>query len=182
MSMPLPQEIIGATERDLLEQAAAGSTEALSTLFEQYSALVHRVAFRLTLSADDAEDVVQDVFVGLPEALATFSRAGDFAAWLRRVAVRTTLMRLRSASRRTATATRASQSQPASRADDTLDRLAIIAALSQLPSELREVFVLSDIEGYAHGEIAKMLGIRTGTSEVRLHRARRRLRALLGDE
>ena len=62
-----------------------------------------------------------------------------------------------------------------------LDRMAIATALAALPSDLRVVFILADIDGYSHAEIAGMIGIRTGTSEVRLHRARRRLRALLED-
>ncbi len=62
-----------------------------------------------------------------------------------------------------------------------LDRMAIATALAALPDDLRVVFMLSDIEGFSHAEIGKLLGIRRGTSEVRLHRARRRLRALLGE-
>jgi RNA polymerase sigma-70 factor (ECF subfamily) len=65
--------------------------------------------------------------------------------------------------------------------DGTIDRLAIVAAMSALPNDLRVVFVLSDMEGYSHAEIGRMLGIRAGTSQVRLYRARRRLRALLED-
>jgi RNA polymerase sigma-70 factor (ECF subfamily) len=60
------------------------------------------------------------------------------------------------------------------------DRMSIEAAIARLPSELREVFVLKEIEGYAHAEIAAMLGITAENSEVRLHRARQRLRAVLG--
>ena len=62
-----------------------------------------------------------------------------------------------------------------------LDRIAIATALRALPGNLRVVFMLRDIEGYTHAEIAELLGIRSGTAEVRLHRARRKLRALLGD-
>ena len=62
-----------------------------------------------------------------------------------------------------------------------LDRMAIATALVALPDDLRVAFMLRDIEGYSHAEIAEMLGIRTGTAEVRVHRARRKLRALLGE-
>lgn len=180
--MPLQQERASIEERTLIEQAAAGSHDALTVLFQMHNEHVHRVAYQLTMSADDAEDVVQDVFIGLPEALAAYDGRGEFAAWLRRVAVRTTLMRMRSIRRRTATALRASAEQATAMSNFVLDRIAIATALIALPAELRVVFMLSDIEGYTHGEIATLLGIRAGTSEVRLHRARRRLRALLGEQ
>lgn len=179
--MTLENAVDDASETLLIQQASGGSNSALAALFEMHSALVHRVAYRLTLSADDAEDIVQDVFVGLPEALAAYSGKGAFDAWLRKVTVRTALIRLRSTRRRNATAARAQFEATPQHADGTIDRLAIIAALAAIPSDLRAVFVLGDVEGYSHSEIGKFLGIRAGTSEVRLHRARRKLRVLLGD-
>jgi RNA polymerase sigma-70 factor (ECF subfamily) len=179
--MPLREEIAIADERAQIEQAALGSPTALAALFERHSASVHRVAYRLTMSPDDAEDIVQDVFIGLPEALAAYSGDGDFSAWLRKVAVRTALMRMRSHRRRSAAAARADGEKQKAISDFVFDRLAIATALAALPNDLRIVFMLSDIEGYAHREIGALLGIRAGTSEVRLHRARRKLRALPGD-
>lgn len=179
--MPLREESAIALERTQIEQAALGSQDALAALFESHSAAVHRVAYRLTMSPDDAEDIVQDVFIGLPEALAAYSGHGDFSAWLCKVVVRTTLMRMRSSRRRTATAVRADAEKQNAICNFILDRMAIATALAALPNDLRVVFMLSDIEGYSHSEIGKLLGIRVGTSEVRLHRARRKLRALLGE-
>ena len=179
--MPPPKDIAIGDERTLLAEAAAGSSEALARLFELHSAQVHRVAYRLTMSADDAEDIVQDVFLGLPEALAAYGGDGGFAAWLRKVTVRTALMRMRAGRRRAATAERADEDRRHASPDGVIDRLAIAAALVALPDDLRVVFMLCDIEGYSHAQIGTMLGIRTGTSEVRLHRARRKLRALLGE-
>ena len=167
---------------DLLTRTAAGSADALAELFHEYSADVHRVAFRLTLSADDGEDVVQDVFIGLPEAIGAYGGRGCFDAWLRAVTVRTTLMRLRAGRRREATALHSGDASRTSAPDPVVERLAIEAALAALPIDLRAVFVLRDVEGYTHAEIARLLGIRAGTSEVRLHRARRRLRDFLEDK
>ncbi len=179
--MLLPGERTLDTNRSLLDRAAGGSGEALSTLFERHSADVHLVAYRLTLSADDAEDIVQNVFVGLPEALATYGGSGDFGAWLRKVTVRVALMHLRSTRRREATAKSAQAAKANAISNFLLDRMAIATALTALPEPLRIVFMLSDVQGYTHAEIGTLLGIRAGTSEVRLHRARRKLRALLGD-
>jgi RNA polymerase sigma-70 factor (ECF subfamily) len=179
--MPLPGELDFASETLLIQQASGGSNSALGALFELHGALVHRVAYCLTLSADEAEDIVQDVFVGLPEALAAYDGRGAFEAWLRKVTVRVALVRLRSARRRSATAINAQLQHATSRSDHTLDRLALEAALSALPNDLRAVFVLRDMQGFSHSEIGAMLGILPGTSQVRLHRARRKLRTLLGD-
>jgi RNA polymerase sigma-70 factor (ECF subfamily) len=140
---------------------------------------VHRVAFYLTASADDAEDVVQDVFIGLPEALRGLSDASAFPAWLRRVAARAALMRMRTERRRRQSAlVDADMSLAPLRSES--DRMSIETAIARLPSELREVFVLKEMEGDSHAEIAGMLGITAGNSEVRLFRARQRLRAILG--
>jgi RNA polymerase sigma-70 factor (ECF subfamily) len=91
--MPLEKELEVASETLLIRQASGGSTSALAALFELHGALVHRVAYRLTLSADEAEDIVQDVFVGLPEALAAYGGRGAVDAWLRKVTVRMALIR-----------------------------------------------------------------------------------------
>lgn len=179
--MPLPEKVPADIDRTLLQRAALGSHDALAVLFERYGADVHRTAYRLTMSADDAEDVVQDVFIGLPEALAAYAGGGGFDGWLRKVTVRTTLMRMRSGRRRAVTAARAASEMESTISSFVLDRMAIATALVALPDDLRIVFMLGDIEGYTHAEIGGMLGIRSGTSEVRLHRARRKLRALLGE-
>jgi RNA polymerase sigma-70 factor, ECF subfamily len=179
--MPLEKEPDDASETLLIQQASGGSNSALGALFALHGALVHRVAYRLTLSADEAEDIVQDVFVGLPEALGAYDGRGAFEAWLRKVTVRVALVRLRSARRRTATANIAQLHSARSSSDATLDRLALEAAMRALPNDLRVIFILRDVEGYSHTEIGALLGILPGTSQVRLHRARRRLRTLLED-
>ena len=178
--MPLEAESTSIDERTLIAHAASGSHDALAALFAIHSPDVHRIAYRLMMSADDADDVVQDVFIGLPEALSAFS-GGDFSAWLRKVAVRTTLMRMRASKRRAVTALRAASERDIAVSNFMLDRMAIATALIALPNDLRVAFMLRDVEGYAHAEIGSLLGVRTGTVEVRVHRARRRLRALLGD-
>src|SRR5450432_1674049 len=121
--MPLREESAFALERTQIEQTVLGSQDALAALFELHSAAVHRVAYRLTMSPDDAEDIVQDVFIGLPEALAAYTGDGDFSAWLRKVVVRTTLMRMRSSRRRTATAVRAEAEKQKAISNYVLDRM-----------------------------------------------------------
>jgi RNA polymerase sigma-70 factor, ECF subfamily len=165
--------------RALLERARSGQGDALATLFREHAPAVMRVALFLTASRDDAEDVVQDVFIGLPEALRGLADGAAFPAWLRRVAARTALMRMRGERRRRQSRVE-DAGEIAARPRGGLDRLAITDAVAALPLELRAVFVLKEIEGYSHTEIAAMLAITAGNSEVRLHRARRQLRALIG--
>lgn len=167
---------------DPVAAARAGAPEALAALFAAHGAAMHRVAWRLTCSAEDARDIVQDVFVMLPEALAGYEGRGSLAGWLHRLTVRAALMRMRAARRRREVAwdEEASAQPPRDASPEAvLDRMAIEQALAALPAQLRTVFVLREIEGYSHAEIAALLGLRRGTSEVHLFRARQRLRALL---
>src|SRR5258708_23308200 len=85
----------GPRESALIRDVATGSAGAITEMYHRYAAGIFRVASRLLGSASDAEDVVQDVFVGLPEAIRKFDGRGRFEGWLRRVAARTTLMRMR---------------------------------------------------------------------------------------
>lgn len=164
-----------AHSSDLIDSARAGSLEALGALYRRHADAVLATAFRITGSRTDAEDVLQDVFVGLPRALERYRDEGRFGGWLNRVTVRTALMRLRS--------TRRQREEPldaatphASREPHPVDRLEAAAAVAGLPDSLRVVFVLKEIEGYSHQEIAELLEITPNASGARLSRAWRRLR------
>ena len=165
--------------RQLLDALEAGDREALGDCFAQFGDLVYRCALRLTGSRADAEDVTQDVFVRLPSVVAGFAGSADqFPSWLRRVAVRAALTRMRGGRRRREVSTddvAALITTPA----DTLERLSLEAALGRLTPEHRAVFLLKEVEGYDHGEVAELMGISVANSEVRLHRARLHLRELL---
>src|SRR5467141_2624007 len=158
----------------LIAEARAGSPDALSALYLEHGAALFRLAYRLVGAREDAEDVVHDVFIGLPDALRRYEERGSFAAWLKRVTARVALMRLRSGKRRREVAldNAAGQVQPPGTSGG--DGLA--AAVDTLPDHLRAVLVLKEIEGYAHAEIALLLGISEGASRVRLTRALERLR------
>jgi RNA polymerase sigma-70 factor (ECF subfamily) len=165
--------------RARLERIEAGETSALGELFVEYGDLVYRSALRLTGNTADAEDVTQEVFVRLSGALRGFTgNAASFSAWIRRVAVRQALMHLRTGRRRREVDVDAVASLLA-RPDGVLERLTIDAALARLSEEHRTVFLLKEVEGYDHAEIAELLSISVANSEVRLHRARRQLRELL---
>jgi RNA polymerase sigma-70 factor, ECF subfamily len=167
-------------EARLVQHARSGAPDALRELYERYGAAVYRLAYRLSGSAADAEDVLQDVFVGLPEALRRFDGRGSLEGWIKRVAARTALMRLRREGRRREVGLDALPLASAAPAPDRfVETAALERALAALPDPLRVVFVLREVEGYSHAEIAGLLGIRRGTSEVRHHRARKALQELL---
>jgi RNA polymerase sigma-70 factor (ECF subfamily) len=137
------------------------------------------LAFRLTGSRDDAEDVLHDVFLGLPEALRRYEERGALESWLKRVTARIALSRIRSRERTREVAL--DDTLPVRAAsEDQLDLLSVQRAIDALPDSLRVVFVLREVEGYTHAEIADLLNISIGASEVRLHRAVRALRRSLG--
>lgn len=163
-----------------IARARDGDADALGDLYREHAHVVMRVAYHLMASRDDAEDIVQDVFIGLPEALRKLGDVGSFPSWLRRVAARTALMRMRGERRRRQSPIDGAETTPAP-THDGVERNAIAGALASLPDDLRTVFVLKEIEGYSHLEIAGVVGITVSNSEVRLHRARQRLRQILGE-
>jgi RNA polymerase sigma-70 factor, ECF subfamily len=164
------------TDADLLRRVRGGSLEALGALYERHAGDVLSAAYRLLSSRPDAEDVMQDVFVGLPEALRRYDEKGSFSAWLGRVAVRTALMRMRAQRRRREAPQRHAEWLPATGKELGVERVAAARALQSLPEGLRIVWVLKEIEGYSHAEIAGLLDISASASAVRLFRAWRSLR------
>ena len=159
----------------LIADAREGRPEALATLYRRHARELLAVAYRLLQSADDAEDVVHDVFVGLPEALRRYEERGTLAAWLKTITVRVALARLRKAR----PWIELEELQVAAPEHGHEGRVALERAVGTLTPGLRAVLVLKEVEGFSHGEIAEMLGISVGASEVRLHRALRALRAQL---
>jgi RNA polymerase sigma-70 factor, ECF subfamily len=168
-------------ERDLLARVARGDADALDSAVLRYGQMVHETAARLLGSADDADDIVQEVFIGLPEAMHAYEERGRFEPWLRRLAARVALMHMRRRQRRASLLERFGSGSADVPPSDPDDRLDIDNAVSSLPESLRVVFVLKVTAGMSHGEIAQLLNIRRGTSEVRFHRAVRRLREILED-
>ena len=168
---------------DLARRIRAGSGEALAELYRAAGPRLHALAWRLTLNRADAEDAVHDLFVGLPRALERYREGGRFEAWLRRLLVRTALMRRRGEGRRAARdaayALEADRGggNPALEPGAEAERL-----LAPLPAALRAVVVLRELEGMSHAEIARALGISEVTSRVRLVRGLERLRRTLREE
>lgn len=158
-----------------------GDRNALAELYRRHAERLLAVAYRITGSRADAEDVVHDVFVGLERALRSYQERGQLLAWLRRVTARTALMAIRSHRRREARHD-ALEGVDETAPEPVEERVAVRRALGELSDALRHVFVLKEIEGFSHGEIAEMLGISEGASSMRLSRAWGVLRRALGEE
>lgn len=174
VDVPLPHR-----PDSLIAQARQGHPDALTRVYREHAPALIALAFRLTGSRADAEDVLHDVFLGLPEALAHYEERGSFGSWLKRVTVRVALSRLRTQARFREVELEESISAPTE--NETTDLERVQRAIRALSPALRAVFVLREIEDYSHGEIAAMLGISARASAVRLHRAIRILREALGE-
>jgi len=160
-----------------VQLAAAGDQAAFERLYHAHVARVHSLARRM-LGGDDADEVTQDVFVRAWEKLGTFRGEAAFGTWLHRLAINVILGRRQSRARRwdrTVEGDALVESLPSRRSHLEL-HMDFETAIGRLPNGAREVFVLYDVEGFKHHEIAEMLGVTTGTTKAQLHRARMALR------
>lgn len=160
---------------DQLQRVRNGDGESLRVVMDEHAPLAYGVALRITGSEADAADIVQEVFVGLPEALEKFD-GDNFRGWLTTITRRYAYMCLRSDKRRrTAESNLPWPVPPASREEALLAGLDIEKALARLDDDLRRVFMLREVQGLSHDEVAAELAISSGLSRVRLVRARRAL-------
>jgi RNA polymerase sigma-70 factor (ECF subfamily) len=169
---------------ELVRQTQAGDHAAFRELYRQHAGRVYALCLRLTGNAADAEERTQDVFVRLWDRVGSFRGESAFTSWLHRLTVNVVLNERRTGGRRerrVAPAADPAVLEQAGGGRDVQPGLAIDLerAIAALPDGAREVFVLYDIEGYSHAEIAGLTGIAEGTSKAQLFRARRLLREKL---
>lgn len=167
---------------DLVRRAQSGDVRAFEKIYREHEGRVFAVCLRMIGNNSRAEELTQDVFVRAWEMLATFRGESAFSSWLHRVAVNIVLVSIRSERRyqeRVETVDdleRFDRENSLSRPGESLD---LETAIAKLPAQARAIFVLHDIEGYRHGEIAKNMGLAVGTTKAQLHRARKLLREAL---
>jgi RNA polymerase sigma-70 factor (ECF subfamily) len=160
--------------------AASGDATAFERLYRAHVNRVHSLVRRM-LDADEADDLTQDVFVRAWEKLSTFRGESAFGTWLHRLAVNVVLARRKTlgVERGRFHAGEDSLEDVSGRRETPEVAMDFEEALSNLPDGARQVFVLHDVEGYRHEEIARMLGVVPGTSKSQLHHARMALRRYL---
>jgi RNA polymerase sigma-70 factor (ECF subfamily) len=183
-----PPEVSPARASDfaLAQRAARGDIEAFEELFLLHRRLVYSLCLRMTQDVAEAEDVTQEVFVLLFRKIGGFRGEASFTTWLHRLTVNQVLMRFRKNKSRREDAledeelqTHESVSPASPKASQLVDRLTLESAIAKLPPGYRAAFILHDVEGYEHEEVARILGCAVGTSKSQLHKARTKLRKLL---
>jgi len=167
---------------DLVARACDGDEDAFGDLYRAHAGRIFALCLRLEADAARAEELTQDVFVHAWERLRTFRGESAFGTWLHRLAVNVVLTSRRSTWRRTRRVITAEDPAIFEQAADSPGpglRLDLDQAIAALPAGARAIFVLHDVEGYQHGEIAALMGVAEGTSKTQLFRARRLLRKAL---
>jgi RNA polymerase sigma-70 factor (ECF subfamily) len=172
-----------AAALECIRRAQSGDVDAFEQLYREHSPRIYALCLRLKAGdSPDATELLQDVFVKAWRRLNTFRGDCAFASWLHRLAVNTMLESARSDGRRTARVLPmedTSRLAGAARSSGIELKMDMENAIATLPRGARLAFVLHDVEGYQHQEIAEQLGVTVGTVKAQLHRARRLLRERL---
>ena len=173
----------GDGERADVALATAGDERAFERLYRGHVTRIHSLVRRMVGGEQDADELVQDVFVRAWQRLSTFRGEAAFGTWLHRLAVNLVLNAQKSAARgRKLFDDDAAIEFASGRRETPEAAMDLEQALKLLPKGARQIFVLHDVEGFLHEEIADMLGVATGTSKAQLHRARMLMRKhLQGD-
>jgi RNA polymerase sigma-70 factor (ECF subfamily) len=175
-----------APETQLIARAQQGDEEAFALLFETHKRRVYSLCLRMTGNTAEAEDLTQEAFLQLFRKISTFRGESAFSTWLHRLAVNVVLMHLRKKGLQQVSLDEVdtSQEEPVKRdyRDDdrrllgSIDRIGLSRAIAELPPGYKTVFVLHDVEGYEHNEIAEIMDCSVGNSKSQLHKARMKLR------
>ena len=193
-------ERTGVTAVENFPQFASGPTESVKLpkpedfegIYRRYSKFVFAICLRMTRDEAEAQDLMQEAFIQLLQKLGTFRGESAFTTWLYRLVVNVVLMELRRKRRRREESLEGLQdlqdqprrpllviSAPDKNLLGVIDNVSLQRALAQLPQGCRRVFVLHDIAGYEHHEIAEIFACSVGNTKSQLHKARLRLRKLL---
>lgn len=180
----------GITEAEAIDRAKRGDAESFEILYGLQKRRVYSLCLRMTGNTAEAEDLTQEAFLQLYRKIATFRGESAFSTWLHRLAVNVVLMHLRKKGLPEVSLqeTLEPQQEDGPKKDfgapdyalvGAIDRVNLERAIESLPPGYRIIFVLHDIEGYEHNEIAEMLNCSIGNSKSQLHKARMKLRDLL---
>lgn len=176
----------GLGDQELVARHRQGDTDAFGEIYRRHAARLYGVAYRMVGNAGDAEDLLQEIFLQAHRKLGGFRGQSALVTWLYRLAMNHCLDHLRSKASRMTRATGSLDADdvpppaaPAGAVELTVSRLDLERAIAQLPEGCRAAFLLHDVEGFEHREVAEMLGIAEGTSKSQVHKARLRLRGTL---
>jgi len=194
LARPRPTEPVAWTEAEAIRRSQAGDPAAFDFLYHLHSRRVYALCLRMVNNPADAEDLMQEAFLQLFRKIGTFRGESAFSTWLHRMTVNVVLMRLRKKSLPTdsleetldpdaeSSSPKRDVGAPDLRLSGAVDRVNLERSIEQLPPGYRTVFVLHDVQGYEHNEIADIMGCSVGNSKSQLHKARTRLRELLQEQ
>lgn len=175
-----------AEDRALVERCKAGDLGAFEELYRLHAGKLFSLATRMLGNPSDAEDLLQEIFLQAHRKLESFRGDSALSTWLYRLATNACLDFLRSRAARTSQVTDTLEDDPGwyepgqrGLAEQAVSKIDLERALTRLPEGCRAAFVLHDVQGLEHREVAEALGIAEGTSKSQVHKARLRLRALL---
>ena len=178
------------SDLDLVRRAQQGDSDAFASLFYAHKPRIYSVCLRMTNNTAEAEDLTQDAFLQVYRKLSTFRGDSALSTWLYRIAVNTVLMHFRKKALRQisldepynqdARLVRREYGSKDERLTGSVDRIALTRAIRELPAGYRTIFLLHEVEGYEHQEIAQLLDCSVGNSKSQLHKAKLRIRELLG--
>ena len=181
-------------EIEVIRRAQTGDPAAFETLYRLHRPRVFAICLRMVRDPAEAEDLTQEAFLLLLRKIQTFRGESAFSTWLHRLAVNLVLMRLRKKTPpivsiemicdptdESSAPSTLEPGTPDLALDGAIDRINIERCVERLPAGFRKVFVLHDVQGYRHREIANLLGRSVGDSKSQLHKARKRLRESLGE-
>lgn len=175
------------SDTNLARSAAKGNVQAFEELYKRHYRRVYALCFRMLQNAAEAEDLTQDVFVQLYRKIGSFRGDSAFTTWLHRLTVNQVLMHFRKRVVKYEKTASEEDNQTVQVVPGTenhnrmrvFDKIALREAIAELPEGYRKVFILHDIEGREHEEVAKILGCSIGTSKSQLHKARAKLKRIL---
>ena len=176
-------------DNDLARKASEGDAAAFEELYHRHFRRVYSLCLRMLSNPTEAEDMTQEVFTHLYNKIGSFRGESAFTTWLHRLTVNQVLMHFRRRSARPEEITEEGETPVQivrgtenPRRMPIIDRIALEKAIAQLPPGYRTVFVLHDVEGHEHEEIARIMGVSEGTSKSQLHKARLKLRELIREQ
>lgn len=179
-------DITSAKDLQLTQLAAKGDMAAFEEIYQRHHRRVYSICLRMLQNAHEAEDLTQDVFIQLYRKIGSFRGDSAFTTWLHRMTVNQVLMHFRKRNVKYEKTTEEGETPDqvvVGTADPermrVVDKIALENAIDQLPDGYKNVFVLHDVEGFEHEEVARILGCSVGTSKSQLHKARLKLRKLL---
>ncbi len=191
MARPRREDGGELSEAEAIRLAQQGDAAAFERLYQLHSRRVYSLCLRMVSNTAEAEDLTQEAFLQLFRKISTFRGESAFSTWLHRLSVNVVLMRLRKKTVSESSLEEVTEPDeesggprrdfggPDLRLSGSIDRVNLQRAIDELPPGYKQVFVLHDMQGYEHNEIAEIMDCSIGNSKSQLHKARMRLRELL---